>query len=324
MNERNAILKLLALFTACACAGAVCAQTYPAKPVRVVVPYPAGAGVDIITRLYMPRLTERLGQQFIVDNRAGAAGNVGAEIVAHAAPDGYMLLMAPASIAISQSLYKNLRYDLKRDFNAIALIGSAPFVLVVHPSLPVKNTRDLIALAKAHPDSLAYASAGSGSSSHLIGEMFKMQAGVKILHVPYKGTAPAVTDVIAGQVSITFSNTLSVLPQVAAGRLHALAMTSAKRSSAAPNLPTVSESGLPGFEGTTWFSLLAPAGTPREIITRLNTVLAEIAQTQDMRDRLAEQGAEPQGGTPEQIANYLASETVKWAKVVAASGMTAE
>lgn len=312
------------LFAACACAGAVCAQNYPAKAVRVVVPYPAGAGVDIITRLYTPRLTERLGQQFVVDNRAGAAGNVGAEIVAHAAPDGYMLLMAPASIAISQSLYKKLRYDLKRDFEAIALIGSAPFVLVVHPSLPVKNTRDLIALAKARPGSLAYASAGSGSSSHLIGEMFKMQAGVNILHVPYKGTAPAVTDVIAGQVSITFANTLTVLYQVAAGRLRALAMTSAKRSSAAPNLPTVAESGVPGFEGTTWFSLLAPAGTPREVIARLNLVLTEIAQTQDMRDRLAEQGAEPQSGTPEQTTQYLASETAKWAKVVAAAGMTTD
>ena len=323
MNYCFASQKKFALLLAgCAFASAVGAQTYPAKPVRIVVPYPPGAGVDIMTRLFTPRLSEKLGQQFIVENRAGAGGNIGAEAVSRAAPDGYTLLMAPASIAISQSVYKNLRYDLRRDFEAIALVASVPFVLVVHPSLPVKTTRDLIALSKAHPGQLTFASAGSGSSSHLIAAMFNMQAGINMLHVPYKGTVPMVTDVIAGQVSLTFANTLSVLPQVNAGRLRALAITSAKRSAAAPGLPSVAESGLPGFEATTWFALLAPAGTPREIIARLNAITAEIAQ--EMRGRIAEQGAEPLGGTPEQVAKHVTMEVAKWAKVVAASGARAD
>lgn len=325
MNRSTASLILSALlFAACVFGGAVSAQNYPTKPVRIVVPYPPGAGVDIITRLFTPRLTERLGQQFIVDNRAGAAGNIGAEIVAHATNDGYILLMAPASIAISHSLSKNLRYDLKRDFAAVALIGSAPMVLVVDPSLPVKATRDLIALAKARPGQLTYASAGSGSTSHLIGAKFNMQAGIDMLHVPFRGTSLAVTDVIAGRVSLMFGNTLSVLPHVNAGRLRALSITSAKRSTAAPGLLTVAESGLPGFEAITWFSVLAPKGTPAGIIRRLNAVLGEIVQTQDLRDRLAEQGAEPLGGTPEQAARYIAAETESWAKVVAASGVGAK
>ena len=325
MYRPKAFVKMFSvLFAACIFAGAASAQNYPARPVRIVVPYPAGAGVDIVTRLFTPKLSELLGQQFIVDNRAGAAGNIGAELVSRATNDGYHLLMAPASIAISHSLRKNLPYDLKKDFDAVALIGSAPFVLVVHPSLPAKTTRDLIALAKASPGKLSYASSGSGSPSHLVAEMLKMQAGIKVLHIPYKGTVPAITDVIAGNVSLTFANTLSGLPHVNAGRLRALAITSAKRSTAAPGLPTVAESGLPGFAGTTWFSVLAPKGTPRDIIKRLNTVFGEISQMQDTRDHLAKQGAEPLGGTPEQAANFIAAETVKWAKVVAASGARAE
>lgn len=323
MKFRFGCARLLALpLAACVFAGAAGAQTYPARVVRIVVPYPAGAGVDIMTRLFTPRLGERLGQQFIVDNRAGAGGNIGAEVVAHAAPDGYTLLMAPASIAISQSVYKNLRYDLKRDFQAIALVASVPFVLVVHPSLPIRTTRELIALAKARPGQLTFASAGTGSSSHLIGEMFNMQAGIKMLHVPYKGTAPAIVDTIAGQVSLTFANTLSVLPQVRAGRLRALAITSAKRSAAAPGLPPVAESGVPGFEASTWFALLAPAGTPREIVMRVNASINQIAQ--EIREDIAKQGGEPLGGTPEQAAAHITSEVAKWGKVVAASGARAE
>ncbi len=320
----HAVKLTAALIALSAFAPLVIAQSYPAKSVRIVVPYPPGAGVDITTRLFTPKLTERLGQQFVVDNRAGAGGNVGAEYVAHGAPDGYLLLMAPASIAISQSLYKNLRYDLKRDFDAIAMIGSAPFVLVMHPSAPARTARELIALAKSHPKQLSYASSGSGSASHLVAEMFNLQAGINVLHIPYKGTVPALTDVIAGFVSLTFANTLSGLPLVNAGRLRALGITSSKRSSTAPGLPTLAESGLPGFEGVTWFSLLAPKGTPRDIITRLNSALAEIGQSQDTRDRLGEQGAESLGGTPEQVTSFIAAETVKWAKVVAASGARAE
>lgn len=308
----------------CVCAGIAVAQGYPVKPVRIVVPYPSGAGVDIITRLFAPRLAERLNQQFVVDNRAGAGGNIGAELVAQGVPDGYLLLMAPASIAISQSLYRNLRYDLKRDFEAVALVGSAPFVLVMHTSAPARNARELIALAKSRSGQLTFASAGNGSPSHLVGEMFNMQAGIKVLHVPYKGSVQGITDVVSGFVSLTFANTLSVMPLVHSGRLRALAITSANRSPIAPGLPTLAESGLPGFEGITWFSLLAPKGTPRDIVLRLNATLGEILKGQELRDRLAEQGAEPLGGSPEQATAFIASETLKWAKVVAASGARAE
>ena len=322
MHSRSALLKTLPLlFATLILSGAVRAQIYPAKAVRIVVPFPPGAGVDIVTRLFTPRLTEMLGQQFIVDNRGGAAGNIGAEAVARAAPDGYALLTAPSSAAISRSLYKNLSFDLARDFEPIALLASTPYVLVVHPSLPVRSVKELIALAKARPGQLIFGSSGNGSGAHLAAELFKMQAHVDLLHVPYKGTPPAVTDLIAGQVSLVFGNTLSVLPQVKAGRLRGLAVTSAKRSLAAPELPTVAEAGLPGFESGTWFALLAPAGTPREIVTRLNATITKIGQTPDIRDRLAAQGAEPLGGAPEEVGAFVRSEITKWGKVVAASGM---
>ncbi|MBI4191493.1 MAG: tripartite tricarboxylate transporter substrate binding protein [Betaproteobacteria bacterium] len=325
MDSRSALLKTLPLLSATLIlSGAVCAQIYPAKAVRIVVPFPSGAGVDIVTRLFTPRLTEVLGQQFIVDNRGGAAGNIGAEAVARAAPDGYTLLTAPSSVAISRSLYKNLSFDLARDFEPIALLASTPYVLVVHPSLPVRSVKELIALAKARPGQLSFGSSGNGSGAHLAAELFKMQAHVDFLHVPYKGTAPAVTDLIAGQVSLVFGNMLSVLPQVKAGRLRGLAVTSAKRSLAAPELPTVAEAGLPGFESGTWFALIAPAGTPREIVTRLNATITKIGQTPDIRDRLAAQGAEPLGGAPEEVGAFVRSEITKWGKVVAASGMRVE
>jgi tripartite-type tricarboxylate transporter receptor subunit TctC len=300
------------------------AQNYPEKAVRIVVPFPSGAGSDIVTRLFTPNLTAALGQQFIVDNRAGAGGNIGAEIVARAASDGYTLLMAPASVAIGQSMYRNLRFDLARDFEPVALLGSAPFVLVVHPALPVRNVKDLIALAKARPGQLTFASSGNGSSPHLTTEMFKMQAGVDMAHIPYKGTAFAVTDLIAGQVSLTFGNTLSVLPHVASGRLRALGITSAKRSAAAPGLPTLAETGLPGFESSTWFAMLAPAGTPREIVARLNAAIRKIGQTQEIRARITEQGAESMDGTPDQVGTHVRAEIAKWARVVTASGARVE
>ena len=325
MGYRSALLKTLPLlFGALVFPGAVCAQIYPAKAVRIVVPFPPGAGVDIVTRLFTRRLTEMLGQQFIVDNRGGAAGNIGAEAAARAAPDGYTLLTAPSSVAISRSLYKNLSFDLARDFEPIALLASTPYVLVVHPSLPVRSVKDLIALAKARPAQLSFGSSGNGSGAHLAAELFKMQAHVDLLHVPYKGTAPAVTDLIAGQVSLVFGNTLSVLPQVKSGRLRALAITSARRGIATPELPTVAESGLPGFEAGTWFALLAPAGTLREIVMRLNATITKIGQTPEMRDLLTAQGAEPLGGAPEEVGAFVRSEIAKWGKVVAASGMRVE
>jgi len=300
------------------------AQSYPAKPVRIIVPFPPGAGADITTRLFAPRLSEALGQSVVVENRAGAAGNIGAEVVARAAPDGYTLLTAPASIAISQTLYKKLSFDLLRDFQAVSMLASVPFLLVVHPSLPVKNVKDLIALAKARPGQLNYASTGNGSSPHLTAEMLKMQARIDAVHVPYKGTPLAVTDLLTGQVSFMFANALSMLPHVNSGRLHALGVTSAKRNAATPQLPTMAESGLPGFESGTWYALLAPAGTPREVVARLSAEIGKLTQHPDIRKKLVAQGAEALTMTPGETAAYIKSEVAKWGKVVEASGAKVE
>ncbi len=300
------------------------AQSYPAKAVRIVVPFPPGAGADIVTRLIAAKLGGAFGQQFVVDNRAGAAGHIGSEIAAHAVPDGYTLLSAPASIVISQSLYPKLNYNIEKDLDPIVLIASAPFVLVVHPSLPVRNVKELIALAKAKPGELYYASTGNGGTPHLAAEVFRMQAKINIVHVPYKGTPPAVIDLLAGQVQLMFANTLSVLPHVRSGRLRALAISSSKRSAAAPELPTVAESGMPGFDVSTWFGMFAPAGTPKDIIGRLNGEVRKIVQMADVRERLISQGADPIGLAPEEFRAHVRSELVKWEKVVKAVGVRIE
>jgi tripartite-type tricarboxylate transporter receptor subunit TctC len=317
------ITAILACCMALACVGAA-AQGYPVKPVRVLVGFPPGAGVDITTRLVTPRLAEALGQQFIVDNRAGAAGNIAAEIAAKTPPDGYTLLFASAPIAMSQALYKNLTYNLERDFEPIGLIASAPFVLVVHPSVPAKSMKEFIAFAKARPGQLSFASTGSGGTPHLAMEMFKSQAGINMVHIPYKGTPQAVSDIMSGQVQVMFGNTLSVLPLVKAGRLRALAMSGAKRSAAAPEIPTVAESGMPGFEASTWFGIFAPSGTSREIVNRLNGELVRIVASADTRSRLLEQGAEPVTNTPDQFRAFVKGEIAKWGKVVQAVGVKLE
>jgi tripartite-type tricarboxylate transporter receptor subunit TctC len=261
------------------------AQSYPSKPVRVIVPFPPGAGVDIVTRIFTPKLAEALGQQFIVDNRSGAAGHIGAEIAARAAPDGYTLLLAPSSIVISQTLYPKLTYNIEKDLEPITPVAAAPFVLVVHPSLPVRNVKELIAFAKSKPGQLFYAS---------------------------------------GQVSLMFANTLSVLPFVQSGRLRALALSSAKRSAAVPELPTVAESGIPGFDVSTWFGLFAPAGTPREIINRLNGEVRRIGQMPNIRELLRSQGADPLSTIPEEFRAFIRAELVNWAKAVQAAGVRTE
>ena len=299
-------------------------QAYPVKPVRVLVGFPPGAGVDIMTRLVMPRLADALGQQFIVDNRPGAAGNIAAEVAAKTPADGYSLLSASAPIVMSQSLYKKLSFNLERDFEPVCLMASAPFILVVHPSLPAKSVREFIALAKARPGQLAFASTGSGSTPHLSMEMLKAQAGIDIVHIPYKGTPQAVVDLLSGQVQAMFANTLSVLPQVKAGRLRALAISSARRSAAAPELPTVAESGMPGYESGTWFGLLAPAGTPREIVNRLNSEVVRIMATAEMKAKLLDQGADPVTGTPEQFRAFIKNELARWSKVVKTVGIKLE
>ena len=299
-------------------------QAYPVKPVRVLVGFPPGAGVDIMTRLVVPRLADALGQQFVVDNRPGAAGNIAAEVAAKTAPDGYSLLSASAPIVMSQTLYRKLSFNLERDFEPVGMMASAPFILVVHPSLPARSVKEFVALAKARPGQLAFASTGSGSTPHLSMEMLKAQAGINLVHVPYKGTPQAVVDLLSGQVQAMFANTLSVLPQVKAGRLRALAISSARRSAAAPEVPTVAESGMPGYESGTWFGLFAPAGTAREIVIRLNGEIVRIMASADMKAKLLDQGADPVTGTPDQFRAFVKTELAKWAKVVKTVGIKLE
>jgi tripartite-type tricarboxylate transporter receptor subunit TctC len=319
LKSSRASAVALALF-----ASAAGAQSYPTKPVRVVVSFPAGAGVDLVARTVMPRLADTLGQQFVIDNRGGASGNIGAEIAAHAVADGYTLLFTPASVASSQALYAKLGYNLEKDLDPISMVAAAPFVLVVHPSLPVKTAKDLIAMARAKPGQLLYASTGNGGSPHLAMEMFKQQAKIDITHIPYKGTPPAVTDLIAGQVSMMFANTLSVLPYVNSGRLRALAISSAKRSAAAPSIPTIAESGMPGFDSTTWFGVMVPTGAPRDIVIKLNTELRRIVQTKTVTDLLIAQGADPIGSSAEDFAARIKSDIAKWTVIIKAAGIRAE
>jgi tripartite-type tricarboxylate transporter receptor subunit TctC len=274
-------------------------------------------------RLVAPKIADALGQQVVIDNRPGAGGNIAAEIVARAPADGYTLFAGGAPAAISQTLYPKLSYDLLRDFDAVALVASVPNVLVVHPSLPAKSIKELVAIAKARPGQLTYASTGSGSSPHLIAEMLRMYSGIVIVHVPYRGTPPAVTDVVAGQVTFMFANALSVLPQVQSRRLRALAITSAKRSPIAPELPTVAET-YPGFESGTWYALAAPAGTPKDIVSRLNDAVTRAVQLPDVRDKFMAQGAELLSGSPQDAAAYFRAEVAKWGKVVKASGARAD
>jgi len=314
---------LPACWLALAAAGAA-AQSYPAKPVRVLVGFPPGAGVDITTRLVTPRLAEALGQQFVVDNRAGAAGNIAAEIAAKTPPDGYTLLFASAPIVMSQALYRKLNYNLERDFEPVGLIASAPFILVAHPSLPVKSVKELVALARSRPGQLSFASTGNGSTPHLSMEMFKTQAGINLVHISYKGTPQAVIDIMSGQVQVMFANTLSVLPLIRNGRLRALGISGAKRSAAAPEIPTIAESGMKGFEASTWFGVFAPIGTPPAIVQRLSTEIVRIVQLPDMRERLLAQGADPIGMPAEEFRAYVKSELARWSKVVQASGARVE
>jgi tripartite-type tricarboxylate transporter receptor subunit TctC len=300
------------------------AQSYPAKPVRIIVTFPPGAGSDIATRLVTSKLTETHKWQFVVDNRAGAAGNIGVDLAAHAAPDGYTLLTVTASSAINQSAFAKIPFDLVRDFSAVAPIASAPFVLALNPSIPAKSLQELFALAKAKPGQLSYATPGVGSSPHLAGELLKMEVGIDLLHVPYKGTVPAVADAIAGNVSMALANTLVALPHIKTGRLRGIAITSAKRSAIVPDLPTVAESGVRDFEAGTWYVVLVPARTPREIVTRLNEAIVRAVQLPDVREKLAAQGAEPMSGSSEEAGQFIRREIARASKVVKAAGMRLE
>jgi tripartite-type tricarboxylate transporter receptor subunit TctC len=296
-------------------------QGYPNRTIRLVVPFPAGGTTDILARAAAQKLTESLGQPVVVDNRPGAAGNIGSDIVAKSAPDGYTLLMGTVGThAINPSLYSKMPYDHVKDFVPVVLVASVPNVLVVNPSLPVKSVGDLIKLAKAKPGEINFASSGSGTSIHLSGELFKTMAHVDMTHIPYKGSAPALTDLIGGQVQIMFDNLPSSLAQIKAGKLRAIAVTSQKRAPALPDVPTIAESGLPGFEATSWFGVLAPAGTPFPVVARINSEINKWLQTPEAREQLLAQGAAAAGGTPESFAAHIRAETDKWAKVVKESG----
>ena len=294
---------------------------FPSKPIRIVVPFPAGGTTDILARAVAQKLTETLGQSVVVDNRPGAGGNIGAELVAKSPPDGYTLLMGTVGThAINASLYAKMPYDHVKDFAPVILVAGVPNVLVVNPSVPANNVQELIAYIKANPGKVNFASSGSGTSIHLAGELFKTMAGVSMTHVPYKGSAPAVTDLLGGQVQLMFDNLPSALPQIKAGKLRALAVTSAQRASALPDVPTVAEAGLPGFDATSWFGLLAPAGTPKDVVAKLNAEVAKWLASPEAREKLASQGAIAAGQSPEDFTRHIAAETAKWQKVVKESG----
>jgi tripartite-type tricarboxylate transporter receptor subunit TctC len=300
---------------------AVLAQTYPSKPVRMIVPFPPGGATDIVARLIAQKLTESWGMQVIVDNRAGAGGTIGSDLAAKSPSDAYTILMGTSSThAVAPSLYSKLPYDPVRDFAPITLVASATILLAVHPSLPTKSVRDLIALAKKQPSALSFASSGSGGISHLVGEHFNSVAGVKMVHVPYKGDTPALIDLVSGQVHLMFGTAVSFLPYVKAGRLNALAVTNPKRSPIVPDVPTVAESGLPGFEALQWFGILAPAGVPKDVIAKLHADIVKSLRLPDVRDRMTSLGAEVVGSTPAEFAAFQKADTAKWAKVVKASG----
>jgi len=299
------------------------AQTsYPAKTVRIVVPYAAGGNTDFTARAVAEKLTDAYKRQVIVDNRPGGATNIGAEVVAKAPPDGYTLLMGGASNAINMSLFKKLPYDTLRDFEPIVLCVQGANVLAIHPSLPAKNLREVIALAKAQPGKLNFASSGLGSSNQMAGELMKMMAGISIVHVPYKGNAPALTDLLGGHVEMIFNGVPSVLPLIQSGRVRGIAIGSLKRFQALPNLPTFDESGLKGYEATTWFGLLAPAKTPRDLIARLNVDVDKALKSPDLKARFLNEGIEPMGGSPESFTKFIRAEIDKYAKVIRATNVS--
>ena len=299
------------------------AQSYPAKPIRIIVPYTPGGGVDINARLLGSKLTEYLNQQVIVESRPGAGSNIGNEFVAKSPPDGYTLLMNAGAVAINMALYKKLNYDALRDLVAISVFSESPNVLVVHPSLPVKTAKELVALAKSRPGALNYSTSGSGSTQHLSAVLFDLRTGVKMVHVPFKGTAPSLTAVVGGEVELTYANIPAISSFVKAGRLRPLATTGLKRAAQMPDIPTLKETGI-DVEVTVRYGVFAPTGTPRDVVNTLASSIAKAARSPDMRQRLLDQGAEPVGNTPEEFAKIMKEEVVRWAEVVRVSGAKAD
>ena len=299
--------------------------SYPARPVRFIVPFPPAGGGDIVARALGERLSERLGQQVVIDNRGGASTIIGAELAARAANDGYTLMLAPnTTMAVLPSLRRDLPYDPVRDFEPISLVSSSPYLLVVNPGLPATNVRELIALARAKPGRIDYATPGRGTSNHLAAEMFKLMSGAEFTHVPFKGTAQAYTSVMGGHVSMMFVSTASALPHVKAGRLRALGISTARRNAAVPDIPTIAEAGVPGYHAASWTGIVAPRGTPRGVVDKLNAALVTALQEPDLRQRLAAQGFDPEPSTPRAFAAFIRSELARYGKLVKAAGITME
>jgi tripartite-type tricarboxylate transporter receptor subunit TctC len=316
--------RLIAAVALAACAGVVLAQPYPVRPIRLIVGFTPGGGVDINARMLAPRLSEYLGQQVIVENRPGAGTNIASEHVAKSAPDGYTLLINTPAVAINMALYRNLPYDTLRDFVPVSVFSESPNVLVVNAKLAAHNVKELIAMARSAPGKLNYSSAGVGTTQHLAGELLKLRTGTFIVHIPYKGTAPSLTALIAGEVDLSFANIPSIQAHVKSGRLRALAVTASKRDPQLPDVPTMQEAGLEGVEVVVWYGVLAPAGTPREIVQKLADGIQRATREPDLRKRMLEQGAAPVGNTPEEFSRLLKEEVARWAEVVKVSGARAD
>jgi tripartite-type tricarboxylate transporter receptor subunit TctC len=318
------LIVLMAIVASGWAAPATAQQPYPSKPIRMISPFAPGGGNDILCRTIAQKLTESVKQQIIVENRPGANGIIGTEAAARSAPDGYTIVLIPSGHAVNASLHRKLPYDSIKDFTPITLVGSSPLILAVHPSVPARNVKELAALAKARPEQLTYGSAGIGSSGHLGGALFETLTGTKMVHVPYRGMGIAVSDLMGGQVSLVFGTSLSVMPHVRSGRLRALATTGAQRSPALPDLPTVAEAGVPGYEASLWYGFVGPARMPPQIVRRLNAEIVAVLKLTDVRERLASQGVEARPSTPEAFGRLLVSDLERWAKVVKRAGIRAE
>jgi tripartite-type tricarboxylate transporter receptor subunit TctC len=317
MNKIKYLLTILGAALLTAASPAAPAQAFPAKPLRLILPYPPGGGSDTIARPFARKMAENIGQPVIVDNRGGAGGNIGMEAAARAVPDGYTFVLAlTAQLAVNPGLYPKLPYDPLKDFEPITLLANGAYLLVAHPSLPAKTMKEVVAIAKKRPGEILYASSGNGSGAHLATELLNTMTGIRLVHVPYKGGGPALVDTISGQTQLLFATPIASTGHIQAGRLRAIAVSTTKRVSSLPQVPTVAESGVPGFDAGVWYAMLAPRGTPREIVSRLNEEFRKVLADPGIRDFLTKSGVDPEGGTPEELAKYLRSELAKWARVI--------
>ena len=324
MNPVRRSLNSVTAFAILMMAASACAQNYPNRPIRMIVPFPPGGSVDVIARIVAPKLSESLGQQIVIDNRGGASGNIGAELVARATPDGYTLLAHTVPFTVNPFLYSAVPYDTIRDFTPVCLLSESPVLLVVHPSVPAKTVRELIELAKSQPGKLNYASAGVGTNHHIAGELLNSLAKINIVAVQYKGGGPAQIATLGGEVGITYPNVVAAIPFIKSDRLRALGITSARRSAAIPEVPTIAEAGVPGYEFTTWHGLLAPAGLPKAVLSKLSENLGKVMRAPDLSERFAREGVDIVASTPEQFSRHLKSELQKWSKLVKERGMRAD